>query len=81
MDFLMPFDILDKNIKMKCEEQIFYDHQMADRESCVLTSQIVVEHSANRQLIPKNLNLDYEEQLIHNQALKMMITLMIFCLC
>ena len=48
MDFLMPFDILDKNIKIKIEEQIFYDHQTADRKSCVLTTQTFVEHPANR---------------------------------
>jgi hypothetical protein len=63
VDFFMPFDFLNKNIKLKSEEQIFYNHQMDDRKSCVLTSQIVFEHPANRQLIPKNLDLDYVEQL------------------
>ena len=63
MDFFMPFDILNKNIKLKREEQIFYNHQMDDRKSCVLTSQTVVEHPANRQLIQKNMDLDYVEQL------------------
>ena len=77
----MPFDILDKNIKMKSEEQMFYDHQLADRKSCILTSQTVVEHPADRQLIPKNLDLDYVEQLYTESSSKMIITLMIFSLC